>query len=214
MKIEKIKDRNVIFRFGLPDWDLNLHLILGNRNNYVIDTGLGTLSIEPIKEYLRDDCKPIVVINTHYHWDHTWGNHAFHDCTIISHRICREIMESKWDEMMEENEAYIRGEAQICLPNLVFEDTLNFPDDKIKLMYTPGHTVDCISVLDEQDKVLNAGDNIGDTLEEIIPSIECEKSVYAKTLLQYKAMDFDTCVSGHNTILGKEVIDLILNRYM
>lgn len=64
MEMQKIKGRNVIFRFALPDWDLNLHLILGNRNNYVTDTGLGSLSIEPIQEYLKNDCNPIVVINT------------------------------------------------------------------------------------------------------------------------------------------------------
>lgn len=213
MKIEKISNRNILFCFKLPEWNLNLHLILGNRQNYIIDTGLGSLSMAPIKDYLKNDNKPIVLINTHFHWDHIWGNHAFGDCTIISHRLCREITELNWDKMMAHNQSYVQGTVTKRLPNLVFEDTLYFPEDKIKIIYTPGHTIDSVSVLDEQDKVLNAGDNIGDTMDEIIPVVECEKAVYLKTLLQYKDMDFNTCVSGHNTILSKEIIDVILNKY-
>jgi glyoxylase-like metal-dependent hydrolase (beta-lactamase superfamily II) len=102
------------------------------------------------------------------------------------------------------------GEVEICLPNLVFEKELYFPDDKIRIIYTPGHTVDSISVIDEVEKVIHVGDNIGDTADEIVPNIYCEKDLYIDTLSKYIEMDFDTCVSGHNTILGKDVINKIL----
>lgn len=211
MKIEKIKKRSVLFTFNRStEWDLNLQLILGKRYNYIIDTGLGSLSIDPIKEYIKKDTKPIIVINTHYHWDHIWGNSSFKDCIIISHRLCREIIESKWDEMIRKNRYYIDGEVEKCLPNLVFEKELYFPEDKIRIIYTPGHTIDSISVLDEEEKVINAGDNIGDTIEEIVPQIKCEKEIYRDTLLRYKEMDFDTCISGHNVVLDKDVIDKIM----
>ena len=213
MKIEKIKNRNVVFKYNVGEWDLNIHLIIGNKYNYIIDTGLGSFSVAPIKEYLKNNSNPIILINTHYHWDHIWGNHSFSDCTIISHKLCRDIIVAKWDEMINKKKQYIKGDVQMCLPNLVFEDMLYFPDDKIKIIYTPGHTLDSISVLDEEDKVINVGDNIGDTIDEIVPSIESEKDVYIKTLLRYKDIDFDTCVSGHNSILGKEVFDMILTEY-
>jgi len=51
MNIEKIGSRNIIFTYKLPEWNLNLHLILGNKYNYIIDTGLGSNSVAPIKEY-------------------------------------------------------------------------------------------------------------------------------------------------------------------
>jgi glyoxylase-like metal-dependent hydrolase (beta-lactamase superfamily II) len=97
----------------------------------------------------------------------------------------------------------------MCLPNLVFDDTLYFPDDKIRLFYTPGHTKDSISVLDEVEKIINVGDNIGDTVEEIVPCIETTKEVYENTLLRYMALDIESCVSGHNIVLGKEVFAAI-----
>lgn len=42
MKIEKVKNRGVIFTYRKsPGWDLNLYLIMGKKYNYLIDTGLG-----------------------------------------------------------------------------------------------------------------------------------------------------------------------------
>ena len=81
----------------------------------------------------------------------------------------------------------------MCLPNLVFDGSLYFPEDGVRVFYTPGHTVDCISVFDEVDRVLNAGDNIGDTMEELVPELKTEKAVYVKTLHMYQALDVGLC---------------------
>ncbi len=185
---------------------------MGEKNDYIIDTGLGSHSIEPIKKYINDNNKPVIVINTHYHWDHIWGNSSFSNCTIISHKLCREMIESNWQSMTKKNQKYIRGEVEMCLPNLTFDHELYFPEDKVRLIYTPGHTIDSISVLDEVEKVIHVGDNIGDSLEELVPSLNVEKDVYSKTLLKYMEMDFNTCVSGHNILLEKHVIQKILNQ--
>jgi glyoxylase-like metal-dependent hydrolase (beta-lactamase superfamily II) len=211
MQIQKIKNRSVLFTTSpAPTWDLNLHLIMGEKKNYIIDTGLGSLGVAPVMEYIKNDLKPVVAINTHYHWDHVWGNCALKDKTIISHKLCREMIKSEWGTMMEKNRSYILGDAEICLPNLVFEKEIYFPEDQIRIIYTPGHTIDSISIVDEKEGLINAGDNIGDTMEEIVPCIYCEPSLYRDTLSRYLEMDFDTCVSGHNVVLGKEVIEKIL----
>ena len=112
--------------------------------------------------------------------------------------------------MIDKNKQFfVKSDIQMCLPNLVFEDTLYFPDDKIRILHTPGHTADSISVLDEEERIINVGDNIGDSMDEIVPSIGTNKEIYSNTLLEYKKIDFDTCVSGHNVILRKEVFDII-----
>ena len=212
MQIERVGDRSIVFTYPVSGWDLNVHLILGMKYNYLIDTGLGSLSIAPVKEYLHGNSNPLIVINTHHHWDHVSGNHAFEGYTIVSHSLCRKRIQDKWDVMVERNGRYMAGEAILYLPNLVFEDTLYFPEDKIKLFHTPGHTLDSISVLDEEDGILNAGDNVGDTMEEIVPSLETEKAVYANTISKYKDMDIRFCISGHNKICSHDVFDMILKR--
>lgn len=100
----------------------------------------------------------------------------------------------------------------MSLPNLVFDKEIYFREDNIRIFHTPGHTADSISVIDEEDKVLNAGDNIGDNMEEFLPSIYCERSEYIESLLKYQALDFDACVSGHNVVVGKDIIEKILNK--
>lgn len=210
MQIRNIKNRGVLFTDSNPGWDLNIYLIIGKKYNYIIDTGLGSFSIDQVKEYIKNDNKETIVINTHYHWDHVWGNGSLRDCIIVSHKLCREMIQSKWEEMIQKNNQYCYGEVEMYLPNLLFEEELYFAEDKIKLFHTPGHTLDSISVLDEEEAVLFLGDNVGDSMEDIIPSIACEKDVYVNTLKKYEQMNFDTCVSGHNTILTKEVIGRIL----
>ena len=209
MKIEKIGNRNVIFRYDITDWSLNLHLIMGQKYNYIIDTGLGLENTTPVKEYLGDSKKPIIVINTHYHWDHITGNDSFSDNTIISHKLCRDMMAENWSEMLNKINQYVKGEAKLCLPNLVFEDSIFFPDDKIRIFYTPGHTIDSISVFDEEDRVLNVGDNIGDTIDNIVPILQTDKELYLKSLHKYMELNINACVSGHNTILGKDIFTKI-----
>lgn len=213
MKIQKIRNRSILFSRSLPaGWDLNVHLILGNKNNYLIDTGLGSSFIAPIKEYMKNETKPLIVINTHYHWDHIWGNSSFPDSLILSHKLCRDLTVQNWEEMMEKNKKYMEGDCGMRLPALTFNQELYFPEDEIRIMYTPGHSVDSISVLDEADKVLNAADNIGDSMEYILPSLECEKDVFIQTLMKYKEMDFEACISGHNQVMQKDVLDLMLDK--
>lgn len=211
MIIQNIGTRSTLFTFGLPEWNLNLHLIEAEKYNYIIDTGLGSGSVEPVRKRLNKK-KPVIVINTHYHWDHIWGNWLFKDSLIVAHRLCREITERKWDEMISRNGRYISGEARMLLPGLTFNRDLKFEEDGIRLVFTPGHTEDSISVFDEWDRVLNAGDNIGDTPEEIVPSLECPKEEYIKTLKIYENMGFITCVSGHNEVMGCGVIDRIMEK--
>lgn len=210
MKIDKIKNRHVIFKFNIADWDLNIHLIMGNKNNYIIDSGLGSLSIKPVIDYIREDMKPIILINTHYHWDHIWGNHILENGTIISHKLCRDMIQNKWDDMFERKMEYIKGDTKKCLPNLVFEDMLYFPEDSIRIFHTPGHTIDSISVYDEVEKVINVSDNIGDNMEEIIPSLENDTDIYRKTIQEYKNMDIEYVVSGHNVVLKKDIFYKII----
>ena len=219
MKAVKITGRNIMFtKPTMYGWDLNLGLLLGDNRNYVIDTGVGRSSVWPVLDYLGNDKKPIVVINTHYHWDHVWGNWCFPGATVISHSLCRVLIDKHWDEDLEQNKQHvIDGDVHKKLPDLVFLDKLYFPDDGVSIFHTPGHTKDCISVYDERDRVLYAGDNIGDTDEEILPVIDTDPGTFNRLISLYDTYDFDVCISGHNKPQGKDVVgrmDVALYEYV
>ena len=219
MKAVKITDRNIMFtKPTMYGWDLNLGLLIGDNRNYVIDTGVGRSSVRPVFDYLGNDKKPMVIINTHYHWDHVWGNWCFPDSMIISHSLCRVLIDKHWDEDIEHNKQHvIDGDVYKKLPNLVFLDKLYFPDDGVSIFHSPGHTKDCISIYDERDSVLYAGDNIGDTDEEILPVIDTDPGTFNRLLSLYDTYDFDVCISGHNKPQGRDVLkrmDIALYEYV
>ena len=207
MKPVRITSRNIMFTQPMGQtYDLNLGLILGAKYNYIIDTGLGSGSVAPVLEYIGNDIKPIIVVNTHCHWDHIWGNWVFENSLIVSHTTCRELEDKYWDEALHDFGKSVNGEVRKCLPNMVFEGSLYFPDDGVSMFHTPGHSPDSISIYDAVDKILYAGDNIGDTEEEIVPWIDTDLETFRRLIEIYKQYDFECCISGHNKPQKKSVL--------
>lgn len=59
---------------------VNSYLIVGSRRAVLLDTGLGISSIRKCVEGLTD--KPLLVVNSHHHFDHVGGNHEFDEIAI------------------------------------------------------------------------------------------------------------------------------------
>jgi len=214
METTKISNRNIMFTTKeCEEYIVNMGLILGTKHNFIIDTGIGGDCAYAIKKHIGNGPKPIIVINTHHDWDHAAGNWVFEGSTIIAHKLCYNIMDEMWDKMIEwakQNNKYTSGEVRKCLPNMLFEGSVHFPEDGISIFHTPGHTQDSISVYDSVDKILYTGDNFG---------IKDGKAVYwgekgdiagFKRMIEiYKQYDFEVCVSGHSTPQSSEVIALL-----
>ncbi len=59
---------------------VNCFLVAGRERAVLVDTGLGIVPIREVVERLTD--LPLVVVNTHHHWDHVGGNAGFSDIAI------------------------------------------------------------------------------------------------------------------------------------
>jgi glyoxylase-like metal-dependent hydrolase (beta-lactamase superfamily II) len=59
---------------------VNSFLVVGDERAALIDSGMGIDRIRPVAESLTD--RPIEVVNTHYHWDHSGGNAEFDRASI------------------------------------------------------------------------------------------------------------------------------------
>jgi glyoxylase-like metal-dependent hydrolase (beta-lactamase superfamily II) len=94
---------------------------------------------------------------------------------------------------------------------LIFEENISFPNDGIEIFHTPGHSIDSISIYDKKDQILYAGDNIGDTDDNIVPYIDTDFETFKKLIDIYGKYDFEICISGHNKPQGKKVISLMEN---
>lgn len=118
-----------------------------------------------IRDFIEEELDVPVryVINTHYHADHSWGTCFFPGALVISHTLCRQYMEEKALDSLEEarkQNASFR-KSQIIYPHITFESgkiTLRVGKKTLNMFPLPGHSKDGIGVLVEEDRVLFSGD--------------------------------------------------------
>jgi glyoxylase-like metal-dependent hydrolase (beta-lactamase superfamily II) len=57
--------------------DVFCYLVKGSEQDLLIDTGMGVIPITRVLERIRNSSKPLIVANTHWHFDHVGGNSLF-----------------------------------------------------------------------------------------------------------------------------------------
>jgi len=205
MEIKKVGSRGTLFTFydlGIPT---NIYVINGKQYVYILDTYLGPDIMQQIIQYIKTQYgnKQVIVINSHSHWDHVWGNSLFSSTIIISHVLSREYMKQDGLEKLEKYKEYRKGDIILTYPNLTFTDKICFEEDNVLIYHTPGHTDDSISIIDWEDKVLFAGDN----LEWPIPYLMSKDlKQYIKTLEDYMKLDVQNIIGGHTACEDKSLI--------
>lgn len=201
IEVQKLSDSVTAYCYDtLPDCRTFVICIERDARIYVLDTFCGSAAMAPVWAQLRAAGKPPVVINTHFHWDHVWGNCAFRGFPILSHALCRDTLARDWDAPFAENCSFLLGRADPCLPTVTFEDRLALHEDGLLLFHSPGHTRDCVSVFDRRDGTLYAGDN----LERPLVYVEQpDLALYRATLEGYLALRPKRIVGGHTLALDE-----------
>jgi hydroxyacylglutathione hydrolase len=206
MESIKIGNNSNAFVFDeIESYTTNVFLIEKKSKIFIIDTFCGSDSMAPIKKILENkpSNKEVIIINTHFHWDHVWGNSSFKANTIISHELCRELLEKNWQEQLVRNKKYISGNVEKHLPNVTFKEKISFHDEGLEIFYSPGHTIDSISIFDQDEKILYVGDN----LEKPIIYVENKDiETYTKTLEKYLDYKPNKIIASHTLDLTDENI--------
>ena len=175
---------------------VNTWLVSGDERAVLLDTGLGVSPIRPVAEALTP--QPVSVVNTHYHFDHTGGNHEFDEIAIhelgaplLSQGVPREILAAYMRytrRMLGAVSEYRRLDREFFhllsadsdpapLPadfdpsswtirlseataTIVDGDEIDLGGRSLTAIHTPGHTPDCMCLLDERNGILFGGDTI------------------------------------------------------
>jgi len=163
-----------IFRRRYEFLDQNIGLVVGEEAVLVIDTrshpGHGREVLADLKHVT--DLPVGWVFNTHYHWDHAFGNQAFGGAKIWGHVNCRrELIErdvSPLEELAADYPAEAEGFRQVVVtpPTETFEEraTINLGSRTVEVSYLGwGHT--------NSDAALHVDDVTfaGDLIEEGFP---------------------------------------------
>ena len=89
----EIGDRFFVRRYAF--YDQNIGLILGDGEALVIDTRSTHVQAREILAHVREltQAPVTVVVDTHGHFDHAYGNHVFRPATIWGHERCVTFIE-------------------------------------------------------------------------------------------------------------------------
>jgi glyoxylase-like metal-dependent hydrolase (beta-lactamase superfamily II) len=138
-------------------------IVFGGICSVVVDTLICPEDMAPVRDLLAERGLPVIVINTHADWDHTWGNSAFPDVPIIAHRLCRAAMLTEGvatlaQKRVEEPDRF--GNVVIVPPTVTFSEFMDIDLGGLTLSMhaLPGHTADEIVVHLPEIGVLLAGD--------------------------------------------------------
>jgi cyclase len=168
-----------------------------------------------------------LVINTHFHSDHTWGNQLF-TCPILAHRACKEQMEINLadDWRPDALAASIRERAEsdpqwaeemqskwknldITLPSKTFDDRYEAAVDgtKLQVIHFGGHTPGSSVVWLPDTHVLFSGDLV---FEGRYPFIyHANVPILIDALKRLPEFGATTIVPGHGALCGTAAIDAL-----
>ena len=152
------------------------YLILGKNKALLFDTGIGVDSISLVVKQLTK--LPIIIINSHSHYDHIGGNYEFNNILALKTDFTLKHAKEGWNHEAVKHEV---TQDAICLEKLSKFDTANYSirpykisqflanndiidlgDRKIRVISVPGHTPDAIALLDQSKGYLWTGDTYYD----------------------------------------------------
>jgi glyoxylase-like metal-dependent hydrolase (beta-lactamase superfamily II) len=163
----EVGDRVFVRRYAFYDQDITA--VLASDVALVVDTRSTPAQAREILDDLRDLGAPRVgiVVNTHGHYDHAFGNSVFRPAVIWGHERCRSMLErfgeAQRARVMAEVPGLADGLAEVELdpPDRVFARTatLDLGGREIRLAHLGrGHTDNDIVVAIPDADVLCAGD--------------------------------------------------------
>jgi cyclase len=183
----------------------------------LIDTLALPVETMEIRDFVENRMNSRVhfIINTHHHADHCGGNYLFPDAQIISHELCRSLMDTRGRRALAAAKAENKdlADSKIVLPDITFRDgSLLFMVGKrtIRILPLPGHTPDGIGVLLEEERILFSGDAIMP-----LPFFrDGDIDAIISTLKTLAAMGLENIVQGHGDLILRGEIDEMISSHL
>ncbi len=138
-------------------------------NCYIFATGNGeALVIDPADEPERIDkliqkarLSPIMIVNSHHHFDHVGGNYYFHEKYNIPLAIG--VYDADFLKRAHiEARVFLINIKKSPLPDILLKDSdrIRVGNDSFLVLHTPGHTPGSICLYSEKNKILFSGDTL------------------------------------------------------
>ena len=199
------------------------YLIIGEDTAALVDTGNGIGDIKAVVEELTD--LPVIVVNTHAHFDHTGGNWAFEEVALYDHPFARERVKGRPHEEIGK----FLGEDMVWKPLpkdidpatwytkpykvtkwMKEGDRIDLGGKELEVIHTPGHTPDSVSLLERREHLLFTGD-IFYPAPIYIYSKDSDIDEFISSFRKMVKADYDWAMPAHNeAMVEKKVVEDVL----
>jgi glyoxylase-like metal-dependent hydrolase (beta-lactamase superfamily II) len=188
------------------------YLIVGAERALLFDTGLGVGDMRRLATELT--AREVIVLNSHTHYDHVGGNHAFETVYGTDLDYTREHERGRpHDEVAEfvgdgwiwrETPASFSRETYVSRPFAVTDrvvdgQLLDLGGVELEILLTPGHAPDALCLLDRERRLLFTGDTLYPaTLYAHLPGSAFEDYRRTSARLAALADSVDLVLPAHN----------------
>ncbi|MBN2470813.1 MAG: MBL fold metallo-hydrolase [Anaerolineae bacterium] len=203
MQRERVADDIYVFTSDLYA-QVTAGAIVTPEGSILIDTLAFPEETRQIKNFLekRLACPVRTVINTHYHADHTFGTYLFDNALVVSHALCRELLDTRGRRSIEEakRNAADFSDVDVVLPSMVFKTgtlTVHLGNKTVELWHSPGHSLDSVVCYVKEDRVLFAAD----TLMPVPYFVDGSYEDFVASLNALRNKGFESVVQGHGEVV-------------
>ncbi len=209
MQRERVADDIYIFTSELYA-QVTAGVIVTSEGAVVIDTLAYPEETLIMKRFIESRLGTSVryVINTHFHADHSTGTCFFKGARVISHALCRDLLNTRGRDSLEKAKAssHEMREVELILPDMVFSGggmSLHLGNKTFQLWSTPGHSPDSIVCLVKEERVLFAAD----TLMPIPYFVDGSYDDILHSLQGLRNGNFENVIQGHGEIILRGEIE-------
>lgn len=188
------------------------YLVIGSERALLFDTGLGIGDISEVVSKLTS--VPVVVLNSHTHYDHVGDNHRFETIYGTETQFTRTNAKGKdhaevaefvsegwiWKETPEgfSRDAY-HTEPFTVSKTVEDGEVLDLGDRRLEVLLTSGHAPDALCLLDRENRLLFTGDTFYPAvLYAHLPGSDV--ATYRRTAERLAGLeaDVDVLIPSHN----------------
>ncbi|MBR4889092.1 MAG: MBL fold metallo-hydrolase [Clostridia bacterium] len=191
---------------------VQMFLIEGDEKAMLIDTGAGIGDLKAQVEKLTD--KPLIVVNTHGHVDHTGGNMQFDEVWLdpedfeldkkmntfevrVTYAASR--VGTFWPEKKEEAMAAVLPQGEINYRELKEGMVFDLGNRKLEVIKIPGHSMGSIALLDKDYNQMFTGDMVNFQVL-LYAGMGAPREVYIESLrkIMARSNEYDRILRGHS----------------
>ncbi len=160
--IDSIDERTHVIGEPRASGPVFSYLIEGRDRAVLFDIGYPSANILPVVQSLTD--KPVIAIPSHLHYDHVGNLERFDQIALLDTPQRRAQMDG--DMFSPTHTQYLGSAEGHAIPSwkitrwLSEGETIDLGDRAIKVVFTPGHTDESISIWDEANGQFFTGDYI------------------------------------------------------